>query len=319
MNSLETVCINGDKQWIYIRSKNENNPILLFLHGGPGAAQIYCVDNYFKDLEESFIVVDWDQRGSGKSYNSKISKEPLTINQYLEDTKVLAEMLMNRFNKNKIFLVGHSWGSIIGLLAVQKYPHLFQCYIGIGQVINLLEGEIIGYDYALKQSKLNNDISNRKKLEKIGSPPYPTLYKTAIFRNILDKYGGYKYQQKTSLWNDYLKEMIESKHYRLTDTFKWFRGTNYLVKSLRDEMLTINFKEQVTSVAVPVYFLAGKYDYITPTTLVEEYYEIIKSPAKKLIYFEKERHDLHFENSKKFMEICQEILFSFEDTKQSFI
>ncbi len=192
---LENVVINGSKQWIFIRSISEDKPIILFLHGGPGASQIYCTEKYFKTLENHFIVVDWDQRGSGKSYTRTISKETLSINQYVEDIRVLTETLRTRFNKNKIYLVGHSWGSVIGLLAVEKYPELFHCYIGVGQVVDLIEGEIRGYKYALEQSKITNDVSSFKKLSKIGYPPYNSLFKTAVFRKVLDKYGGFNYQK----------------------------------------------------------------------------------------------------------------------------
>lgn len=95
-----------------MRTKNKNNPIILFLHGGPGSAQIYCIDNYIERLEEHFIVADWDQRGSGKSYDKKVKSEKLSIHQYVEDVKVLAELLLKRFNQDKIYVVGHSWGSI---------------------------------------------------------------------------------------------------------------------------------------------------------------------------------------------------------------
>ncbi|MDQ0253445.1 pimeloyl-ACP methyl ester carboxylesterase [Evansella vedderi] len=307
INYLETIEINNSKQWVYIRSQNQYNPIILFLHGGPGASQIYCADKYFKALEHHFILVDWDQRGSGKSYSRNTSKESVSINQYVEDIRVLTEVLKKRFNKEKLYLVGHSWGSVIGLLAVEKYPELFHSYIGIGQVINLVEGEMRGYEYVLEQSKLKNDTITHKKLNKIGPPPYNSLFKTAIVRKLVDKYGGYKYQQKTKLWNDYLKEMLESKHYSLLDIVKWFKGTNYLVKRLNNELLTINFFEQVKKVEIPIYFLAGRFDYITPSSLVEEYFEMVDSPHKEMIFFENEAHDLHFENTNKFFDVCLKI------------
>ncbi|WP_428911778.1 alpha/beta fold hydrolase [Niallia sp. Krafla_26] len=306
MKTLEAVDINGSQQWIYVRTKNEDKPILLFLHGGPGAAQIYCVDRYFEKLEEDFIVVDWDQRGSGKSYNKKSLNRKLTINQYVEDIKVLSQLLLKRFNKDKIFLVGHSWGTIIGLLAVEKYPELFQCYLGIGQVIDLEEGEGRGYDYALQQSKLYHHRSNYQTLVRLGSPPYPSLKKTAQFRKVLDQYGGFRYQQRMNLWND-IKEMITSKHYRIKDIYHWLKGIHYLTKHFRSEIVKINFKEQVKKVEIPVYFLTGQFDYITPYSLVEEYMEIIDSPYKKLIIIENTAHDVHFEKPDPFMEVCVNI------------
>lgn len=308
--TLKAIEINGSKQWVYIRYKNNNNPIILFLHGGPGAAQIYCSDNYFHRLVEKFIVVDWDQRCSGKSYRKESTKKNLTIHQYVEDIRALSEWLIKKFNKEKIIVVGHSWGSVIGLLAVKKYPLLFEYYIGIGQVIDMVEGEKRGYYFALEKSKLNNH-PDYKKLQKIGPPPHSSLYKTAIFRKILDNYGGFQYQQPSNIWNDYLKEMMISELYNLMDVFRWFKGTNYLVKHFRDELLTIKLKEQVKKLDVPIYFIAGEFDYITPTSLVEEYFKQVECPFKEMIMIENVAHDAHFENPDKFIEICFDILQKF--------
>ncbi|MCZ2258119.1 alpha/beta fold hydrolase [Sporosarcina sp. G11-34] len=313
INSLEAVKINGVKQWIYVRSKNLNNPIILFLHGGPGVSHIYCIKKYFENLESRFIVVDWDQRGSGKSYSETIPKETYTINQYVEDVKVLAELLKTRFNK-KIFLVGHSWGSIIGLMAVYKYPQLFQCYIGLGQVVDIVAGDKRAYDHALEQSKLNNDKPSHEKLNKMGPPPYHSLYKSLLFRIYLNKYGGFDYKKSINLWTDYLKEMVFSKEYSPMDVVKWLKGINYSGKRMQKEMLTVNFIEQIKKVKIPVYFLAGRLDYITPSSLVEEYYALIESPYKEMIYFENAAHNVHFEETDKFIHVCCEVANKFENS-----
>ncbi|MBS4179412.1 alpha/beta fold hydrolase [Lederbergia citrea] len=307
INSLEEVKINGIKQWIYIRSKNISNPIILFLHGGPGVSHIYCIKKYFEDLEDHFVVVDWDQRGSGKSYSEKIPKETYNINQYIEDVRVLAELLATRFNKDKIFLACHSWGSIIGLLAVHKYPHLFQCYIGIGQVVNIVEGDSEAFNHVLEQAKLKNDDLACKMLQKIGPPPHDSLYKSVMFRIFLHKYADVNFKETLLLWKDFFIEMLFSKEYSLMDSVKWLKGINYSGKRMKKEMLSINFIEQIKKVKVPVYFLAGRFDYITPSSLVEEYYKIIESPYKKMIYFENAAHNLHFEDTDKFIQVCCDI------------
>lgn len=307
INCLEAVNINGVKQWIYVRSKNISNPIILFLHGGPGVSHIYCIKKYFEGLESGFIVVNWDQRGSGKSYSEKTPKETYTINQYVEDVKVLAELLITRFKKEKVFLVGHSWGSIIGLMAVKRYPQLFQCYIGLGQVVDIFEGDKRGYNHVLKQSKLNNDRHSYGRLSKMGPPPYYSFYKLSLYRKYLTKYGGFGYKKTMNLWKDFLKEMLFSQEYNLLDAINWLKGINYSSKRMKEEMLTINFKEQIKVVKIPVYFLAGRFDYITPSSLVEEYYALIESPFKKMIYFENAAHNLHFEDTDRFIRVCSEI------------
>lgn len=173
----------------------------------------------------------------------------------------------------------------------------------------MIEGEKRGYQFALEQSKANKHAANYKKLVKLGSPPYPSLLKTSQFRQVLDYYGGFEYQKRYSLWND-IKEMFDSKHYSLMDIYKWLKGINYLTTYLREEMVTTNFMEQVKRIEVPVYFLAGQFDYVTPTSLVEEYMEILESPHKELIVFENTAHDCHFEKPDEFVKFCTKLLQS---------
>lgn len=318
IHSLEAVNINGIKQWIFVRSKNLNNPILLFLHGGPGVSHIYCIKKYFERLEKHFIVVDWDQRGSGKSYSKKTPKESFTIEQYVKDVKMLTELLKTRFNKEKIFLVGHSWGSIIGLMAVNKYPGLFHCYIGLGQVVDIVEGDKRAYQYVLDQSKINDNLAH-DKIKKMGLPPYHSFYKSILFRKYLTKYGGLDFNKSFSLWVDFFKEMLFSKEYSRVDVVNWLKGIHYSSKRMKKEMLTINFREQIKAVKIPVYFLAGRFDYITPSSLVEEYCKKIESPYKKMIYFENAAHNLHFEDTEKFIRVCREIAREFDHVEGKLI
>ena len=125
ITSMEFVEIGGIQQWIMIRGHDLNNPLLLLLHGGPGSAESPLAYKFQRDLEKSFIVVNWDQRGGGKSYFKKIPIESMNIEQFITDTHDLIQMLKKRFDKEKIYLVGHSWGSMLGTLVVQRYPELF--------------------------------------------------------------------------------------------------------------------------------------------------------------------------------------------------
>ncbi|MGG0719229.1 alpha/beta hydrolase [Robertmurraya massiliosenegalensis] len=153
---LESVAIGGIEQWVLIRGESINNPIVLFLHGGPGNAQIGWAPKFQSNLERNFIVVNWDQRGSGLSYFEGIPEESMNINQFIQDAYELTIYLLNKFKKNKIFIVGHSWGTIIGMPLIQKHPHLFHAYIGVGQSVDLQRGELLSYEYTLEYAKNNN-------------------------------------------------------------------------------------------------------------------------------------------------------------------
>jgi len=144
--ALEKVTLGDAEQSVLIRSENTDNPILLFLHGGPGTSELTLNRRNTRVLERSFTVVNWDQRGAGKSYRAGRDRSRMHISQFVADAVDLSIHLAHRFGREKVTLVGHSWGSVIGMLAVSRRPDLFDAYVGIGQVSNAAEGERISYD-----------------------------------------------------------------------------------------------------------------------------------------------------------------------------
>jgi pimeloyl-ACP methyl ester carboxylesterase len=150
--SLEKINLGRQEQWILIRGMDITKPVILFLHGGPGTSNMCLLRKYTDELEKHFIVVTWDQRGAGKSYQAINPHSSMTIDRLVLDTGELTQLLCHRFNQQKIFLVGHSWGSLIGILSIQKYPDLYHAYIGIGQIVNMQENEQISYDWTLAQA-----------------------------------------------------------------------------------------------------------------------------------------------------------------------
>ncbi|MDQ0200427.1 alpha/beta fold hydrolase [Neobacillus ginsengisoli] len=187
--SLEEVVIGGIKQMILVRGENVENPIMLFLHGGPGTAQIGFAPKFQRDLEKDFVVVNWDQRGSGLSYSPAIKKEELTIENMVNDTVQLVEYLLKRFNQQKLFLVGHSWGTVLGTLVTKKCPQYIYSYIGIGQVVNMREGEKISYDYTIKKANELKKDKAIKELKKVELNPSDMKY-LGVQRKWLMKLGG---------------------------------------------------------------------------------------------------------------------------------
>jgi pimeloyl-ACP methyl ester carboxylesterase len=131
--SLETVDLNGVEQDVLIRGRDARNPILLFLHGGPGMPAMYLAHSFQRDLEQDFVVVQWDRRGAGRTF-CRDRNVPMSVSQEVEDTHALIEWLRERFHQPKIFLVGHSYGSYLGMLVAQRYPQLLYAYVGVGQL-----------------------------------------------------------------------------------------------------------------------------------------------------------------------------------------
>lgn len=141
-----------------IKSKNVSNPVLLFVHGGPGMPEY----KYSSALEDNFTVVWWDQRGAGLSYHSGMSKEKMTTEQFVSDTIEVSKYLCQRFKQEKIYLLGHSWGSLIAIQAAQKSPELYYAYIGVAQITNQIESEKIAYDYMVVTQIMLEDVRNSK-------------------------------------------------------------------------------------------------------------------------------------------------------------
>ena len=301
--SLEKVQIGGIDQWIIIRGHDKNNPILLFLHGGPGSSEGPFTYKYQRDLEKHYIVVNWDQRGAGKSYSKKIPKTSMNIEQFILDSHELIRLLLNRFNKKKLYLVGHSWGSILGTLVVSRYPELIQAYIGIGQVVNILDNEKVSYKYTIDQAKERGNKKALKQLKKLEPYPEKDLNDTKAFRKQrkwLTKFGGVMHNG-TSWW-PYIKIALGSPEYTIKDMIKFVGGMKFSIKTMWTHLFEIDFPKQIPELKVPVYICMGRYDYNTPFELAEKYFNQLKAPKKKFIWFEDSAHILNFEESEKFNE-----------------
>ena len=293
---LESVTLGDLKQWILIRGEDISSPIVLCLHGGPGNAQIGWAPNFQSKLEKNFIVVNWDQRGAGLSYYDDLNKESMNIKQFIHDAYDLSKYLVKRFNKRKIFIVGHSWGTIIGMSLIQKYPELFHAYIGVGQSVHLQRGESLSYDFTLEQAKTNNIDEAIQELTEIGKPPYKDMIKgLSTQRKWLNYFGGVVANDRDffSKLGDLIQERPE---YNENDLKRLQEGNSFSLKTMWAEVLEVNLLKQIKDVKVPVYFLMGEFDYNTPNQLVKEFYKSLKAPYKEMVYFNGLSHNIPFED-----------------------
>ena len=166
INILEQVELGGVKQWVSIRATNRHNPVLLFLHGGPGSANIAKLRIQVPELEQHFVVVNWDQRGAGKSYSPGFNASTLSRQQLVSDAHELVGLLKKRFDTHKIYLMGFSWGSVLGLSLVDQYPDDFEAFISISQVVDYQTGEKLSLAYARESAQRE---SNAQALEELAS------------------------------------------------------------------------------------------------------------------------------------------------------
>jgi pimeloyl-ACP methyl ester carboxylesterase len=299
ISELFPVELGSYKQWVMIRGENKNNPILLFLHGGPGTANIGVAADTQKLLEKSFVVVNWDQLGGGLSYNKTIPKEALTVSKMVEYTNELIQYLLQRFQKRKLYLVGHSWGSLIGILVAQKYPEIIEKYIGVSQVVDGKLNEKYAYEYCLKCAARENDKKAIEQLKSIGEPPYSDWMKGLQIRsNWSNKFGAAI--KNGSLAQVYMGKMLKGTEYKLIDIFKFMSGFTLSLKYLWPEVMEINLFERVEGLKVPAYFFLGRNDYQAPSCIAEMYVKALKAETKEIVWFEESAHMCNIEEEEKF-------------------
>lgn len=305
---LKEVTLGGVRQTVIIRSANRNNPILLIIPGG-GLSIFPVMSRCNSDLEQHFVVVHWDIRGTGKSYFNKPDVRDMTFDQLIRDTEELTELLRNEFHQKKIFIMGWSLGSAITMGAVKKRPDLFYANIAVCQVVNFVENENLGYEYILKEAKKHNNKKALTELTRLGPPPYAKDKLMDAFQvkgTWLHEFNGMIHDKdklkKTPLGQQFFsgKMYIHSKEYSFWDLFKIKWGMEFFLTSCYDELLHGDLSKQITDVGVPLYFLLGRFDYNAPATLAEGYFQAIRAPEKKLIWFEHSAHYPFLEEPEKF-------------------
>jgi pimeloyl-ACP methyl ester carboxylesterase len=297
---LKTLKIGGIDQWILVRGQSRENPILLFLHGGPGDAQISYSKPYNTLLEERFIVVNWDQRGAGLSYSESIPKETMKIEQFVKDTRELITWLLDTYKKEKLFLAGHSWGSILGVLVADQVPELIVAYIGIAQVGNMMENERLAYKFAYEYAKKRNNLKAVKQLEKIGEPPYEKLLDAEIRSKWTQYAHATLYKRPASI---FFRTAVSTTEYSFIDIYRFQKGMSFSTLTMWDEVSKVSLLERVPELKIPVCFFLGRHDYTVPFGASEQYFEALSAPHKEIIWFEKSAHSIPFEEPVRFQKL----------------
>ena len=309
------VNINGIKQGMFIRGKDINNPVLLYLHGG--MPDYFLAEKYPTGLEDLFTVVWWEQRGSGLSYGPDIPRETLTLEQMISDTLELTNYLRQRFGKEKIYLMGHSGGTFIGIEAAARKPELYYAYIGVAQMSNQLQSEKIAYDYMLQQFKEKGDTKMVRRLEATpvtlsgGTPKAYELVRDQAMHSL----GIGTMHQMNSIVTGIILPSFQCRDYTLKEKFDlWHGKATSGIATLWPEMSAIDLSQTVTEFEIPVYFMGGAYDYTVNYSLAKEYFEKIHAPVKGFYTFEHSAHSPMFEEPEKTIKILlQDVLTGSND------
>ncbi len=292
LDTEEWVILNGARQNIRILTQDTRHPVILFLHGGPGACDRHIILKAQRALSERYTLVMWDQRGSGKSFTPASMKQHVRVQDYIDDARELVELLCTRFCKEKIAIAGHSWGTIIGLPLCASYPEHIGAYIGQGQFINGARNEALSYQFCLNEAKARGDKRTYQKL-KSGAPvngSYPTHRAMMLQRNCLTRYGGGNYAQRGGLVQTLILPLLKTPEYRLRDIPGYVRGLAHLSTTLWDEVVARHYDETIVSLQMPVLLTMGQHDYNTPAVLAREWFDRLEAPSKCWVAFERVAH-----------------------------
>lgn len=298
------VNINGVQQGMFIKSKDITNPVLLYVHGG--MPDYFLTQKYPPGLEDYFTVVWWEQRGSGLSYNPDVPPGTMTTEQIISDTLEVTNYLRSRFGKEKIYLMGHSGGTFIGIQAAAEAPELYYAYIGIAQMSNQLESERLAYEYMLQKFKENGNTKMVRKLEAVPitlQDGIPDAY-LALRDGAMHCLGiGTTHDMKSIISGIFLPSLL-FREYTLMEKVNLWRGKSQSGVSFNwEEITATDLTTKVTELEITVYILAGRYDYTVNYNLQKNYYMKINAPEKGFYTFENSAHSPLFEEPEKFIEI----------------
>lgn len=285
--------LGGARQYVSVRGADRRNPILLYIHGGPASVELPISWSFQRPWEDFFTVVEWDQRAAGKSFplNDPAAMAPtLTPDRYRDDAIELIELLCRRYGKRRIFLLGHSWGSAVGLAVAAKRPDLLHAYLGMGQLIDFHENETISYTTVLDQARRDGNAAAVRELEEIA--PYPgsgdlDVAKTAIERKWSVYYGGLAAGRRNGDFYFHIGRL--SPEYGEADRKAWDASSDFTMKTMWPKLAALSFRD-LRALDVPVFLFLGRHDTTTPPDIATRWLDRLRAPAKQVFWFEDSAH-----------------------------
>lgn len=296
---LTNVEIDGHDLGLMIRGNDVDNPVLLFLAGGPGGSELGAMRRHAEGLEEDFVVATLDQRGTGSSHDELEPTDTLTLDRAVADVIEVTNYLRDRFNEEQIYLVGQSWGATLGVLSVQADPTLFEAFVGVGQMVSQRETDRILYQDTLAWAQREGNQDLVDQLTQIGPPPYDDVadYETALsYEHQVDSYDHSANSEGAGGFSENL--LVEE--YTLLEQVHTLGAFLDVFHTLYPQLQDIDFRFDATELDVPVFLVQGKYEARGRSALAEEWFKMLQAPHKKLIVLDTSGHRPIFEQPDEF-------------------
>lgn len=294
----ERVEVDGASLFLQMRGADRCAPVLLWLHGGPGGAERPLFRYFNGELEERFVVAYWDQRGAGRSFDARADPRHLTVARHLADLDAVVEHLTRTLEQDCVVLIGHSWGSALGLLYASAHPEKVCAFIGVNQVVSVLDAQRAQYDFVLRAASSRRDRGVVAKLEEIGEAPFETVDHALSIERLVARYGGVFHRPPNRLW--IAVKLIFRRLVTPWEVPRLIRANVVSLEAMHEELLSFDLARRVPRVTVPVSFFLGRHDRQTDARLAAAYVAALEAPAKRLIWFEHSAHNIPFEEPARF-------------------
>jgi pimeloyl-ACP methyl ester carboxylesterase len=273
------VPLGGIEQWIQIRGDDRANPVLLFVHGGPGSTES-PVSSLLRPWEKYFTVVMWDQRDAGKTFARDGAAREMSLDRVAQDGIALAQFLRRRLGKRKIVVLGHSWGTMVGLRMVTQRPELFSAYVGTGQVVSIAQKEPVIYADAMARLRAAHDADGIKALAAAGPPPYPNADRLMVERSLSARHD---IASERDLLDNMIPLALFAPDWSLWDIYASLQAPQYAEAATFDAEASYDARRFASRIAMPFFIINGAEDHITPTRLARAYFDSVVAPRKQFV------------------------------------
>jgi pimeloyl-ACP methyl ester carboxylesterase len=291
--------VGGVPQWLLLRGRDAGAPVLLVLHGGPGSSETVLFRRFVGPaLEDRLVVAYWDQRGAGRSYDPAIPRESMTVARFLDDLDAVVDHLRRRLGRDRVVLLGHSWGSALGLLYVARHPEKVAAWIGVAQVASMPAGEAMAWQGAREAARRRGDARGAAELDAIGPPPHDVGAMWTLRRHVAA--AGGEFHLPPARWS-LVAWALGSGEASLADLWRLWRGSAFTMEAMWPEVRALDVAAQVPWLEVPATFLLGRHDGVVPAPLSAEYAAALRAPALRLAWFGNSAHNPPFEEPEAFV------------------